>query len=156
MSAAGRIHVSGGKGKDTHIKVQEWPNPRAAWRVGTTDDRGRYLEVVGYHRFTEGAAVGSMQLHFDGRKPLTIVSYNVADTLVRLERPVPLGAMLLCAQRIAVELQERLGMGNGCLEWQLDHKRIDAVHTLFPDFERVNKPLKQLHRRGMRYLRKCP
>lgn len=126
------------------------------WRVDTADQRGRTLQVVGWHRFQRDVCVGTMQLHIDDRKSLMIVGYELTDTLIRDERPDALGAMLLCTQQIATRLKEELSVGDGCVEWQLDHKRIDAVHKLFPDFDRTNKPLKQLQRRGCRYLRKCP
>jgi hypothetical protein len=83
-----------------------------------------------------------------------IVSYKLVDTLIEDEKPDVLGAMVGCAQDIAIELQSKLNIGNGCLEWQLEESQIARVQALFPTFTVVRK--REGFRRGRRYLRRCP
>lgn len=83
-----------------------------------------------------------------------IVSYRLVDTLIEDERPDVLGAMVGCAQDVAIQLQAKLSIGNGCLEWQLEGPQIARMQALFPTFEVVRK--RQGLRRGTRYLRRCP
>lgn len=88
------------------------------------------------------------------RRALLITGYTLAETLITTERPDVLGAMILCAQSVAYRLREDLGVGDGCLEWQLESRKIGDIHRLFPSFGTAHKrnPLQ----RGKRYLRKCP
>jgi hypothetical protein len=83
-----------------------------------------------------------------------IVSYKLVDTLIDDEKPDVLGAMVGCAQDVAIELQAKLNVGNGCLEWQLREAQIAAISALFPTFKVVRK--RRGFRRGSRCLRRCP
>lgn len=136
-------------GKDTRIEVSERPDPRAPWRVNSADRRGRELEITGYNNFDQ-RVVGRLTLHVDDKKPLLITKYRFEDHLLVSERPDVLGQLVLCARSIATKLHEKLHVGNGCLMWQLDNARLDAIRPYFPDFEPISKrrPLK----RGQRYL----
>jgi hypothetical protein len=133
--------------------VHDWPQPRASWRVATVDDRGRTLEVVGWHQFAIDQSVGQLELHVENRKALLITRYKLADTLINQERPEALGALVVCAQDVATALRTNLRIGTGCLEWQLDSDRVGDIRRLFPGFSTTPK----LHRlkRGKRYLRRC-
>jgi hypothetical protein len=148
------IHVAGRSGRSTRIVVRDWPESRAPWRVATVDDRGRVLEVVGWHRFVTDQSVGQLELHVESRRALLITRYMLADTLINEERLVVLGALLVCAQDVATQLRTNLSVGTGCLEWQLDSDQVENIRRLFPGFSTTPK----LHRlkRGKRYLRKCP
>ena len=72
-----------------------------------------------------------------------------SDTLLRSEQPYALAAMVACAEQITVRLHEQ-GVGNGCLEWQLEHQDVAYIRRLFSDYT----PRKRSLRRGKRYLRK--
>jgi hypothetical protein len=149
------IEVFGGPSKETRIIVRNWPNAlsETLWRVGTVDPRGRHLQVEGWHRFEKAQVVGSLALHVESREPLIITSYWLVDTLIEDERPAVLGALIGCAQDVAAELHTKLGVGNGCLEWQLDESKIPQIHALFPSFEIIRK--RKGIRRGSGYLRRC-
>jgi hypothetical protein len=84
-----------------------------------------------------------------------ILGYELVDTLIDDEKPDVLGAMVGCAQDIAIELQSKLGVGNGCLDWQLRNNQIAPISALFPTFEVVHKRQGLLHR-GNLCLRRCP
>jgi len=150
------IEVFGGSGKETRIVVRNWPDTRSEtlWKVGTLDARGRHLQVEGWHRFEEAQPVGSLFLHVPERGALMIATYGLVDTLIEDERPAVLGAMVGCAQDIAVELEAKLNVGNGCLEWQLEESQIGRMYALFPTFDVFRK--REGLRRGSRYLRRCP
>lgn len=95
--------------------------------------------------------MGELELHVESSKALLICRYLLADTLITHERPETLGALILCAAAVATELQDRLGVGNGWLEWQLESDRVADIRRLFPSF----KTMHRLHRRkrGTRCLR---
>jgi hypothetical protein len=73
----------------------------------------------------------------------------VSDTLLRTEQPHALAAMVACAEQITVRLHQQ-GVGNGCLEWELEHQDVDYIQRLFFDYN----PRKRRLRRGKHYLRK--
>lgn len=125
-----------------------------SWRVATADDRGRTLEVLGWHRFATDQSVGQLELHVESRRALLITRYILADTLINQERPEALGALVVCAQDVATALRTNLDIGTGCLEWQLDNDRVEDIRRLFPGFSTTPK-LYRL-KRGKRYLRRCP
>ena len=102
------IHVEGKSGKSTRIKVRDWPEFQAPWRVATVDGRGRTLEVVGWHRFVSAQPVGLLELHVESRKALLVTGYSLTDTLISEERLVVLGALLVCARDVAVQLETKL------------------------------------------------
>jgi hypothetical protein len=134
--------------------VRDWPDSRATWRVGTLDDRGRRLRVVGWHRFVQDQPVGRLDLHVDGRNALLITGYSLAETLVAVEQPEVLAVLVACAQQVAIRLHDDLKIGNGCLDWQLEHDRVGYISRLFPDFSPAHKSRRL--RRGKRYLRWRP
>ena len=117
---------------ETRIVVRNWPNTgsETLWRVGTVDPRGRHLQVEGWHRFEESQPVGGLFLHVPDKGALMIATYELVDTLIEDERPAVLGAMVGCAQDIAVELQAKLGRGSGCLEWQLEESQIPRIYAI--------------------------
>jgi hypothetical protein len=90
----------------------------------------------------------------ESRRALLITQYTLADTLIAEERLVVLGSLVVCAQDVASALLTRLGIGTGCLEWQLDSGQVRNIRRLFPDYSTTPK----FHRlkRGKRYLRRCP
>jgi hypothetical protein len=138
------------KGKRTKIAVRDWPSERADWRVSSEKD-GRKLRVRGWSNLKPDQPVGELVLHVS-RKALLITGRSVADTLLTQEQPYVLAAMVLCAEQIAAELH-RVGVGNGCLEWQLEPNDIEYVQRLFKEYEPCDAP-KRTFRRGKRYLRK--
>jgi hypothetical protein len=150
------IEVFGTSRHETQIAVRNWPNAgsEALWMVGSTDPRGRCLQATGWHLFETAQPVGELSLHVPNKGPLMIVSYKLVDTLIQDEKPDVLGAMVGCAQDVAIELQSKLNVGNGCLEWQLEESQITRIHALFPTFNVVRK--RQGFRRGSRCLRRCP
>jgi hypothetical protein len=124
----------------TEIRFSDWPDRQASWRISTVDNPGRELAVVGLHfargRFRKDERVGEMRLHVEGRRALTIKTYELADSLVGSDRAEALAAMVLCAQAIAAEL-DSAGIGNGCVDWQFDHRKTDVILRQFPAFEVV-------------------
>lgn len=98
--------------------------------------------------------MGLLELHVESRKALLVTGYSLTDTLISEERLVVLGALLVCARDVAVQLETKLRVGTGCLEWQLDSNRVGDIRRLFPEFSTTPK----FHRfkRGKRYLRWCP
>jgi hypothetical protein len=142
------IHVSVG-GRRTKITVRDWPNKDADWRVSTATDDGREIQVLGWSQWKHDQHVGTLTLHVSARKALLIRDRWLADTLVVSDRADALAAMVACAEQIAVRLKAS-GIGNGCLEWQLDQRDFDYIQRLFRDYE----PRKRSLHRGKRYLRK--
>lgn len=145
------IHVSGKSHRNTRVTVKDWPDLRATWRVGTIDRRGRRMQVVGWHRFSQDQQVGTLDLHIDSRKALMITGYSLIDTLIVGEQPEVLAALVACAQQVAIRLHDDLNIGDGCLDWQLENDKVGYIHKLFPDFN----PTRKTHRlrRGKRCLR---
>lgn len=136
-------------GKRTKITVRDWPSRDADWRVSTTADDGRELRVLGWSLWKDDQHVGTLTLHVSTRRALLIRDRWLADTLLASDRVDALAAMVACAEQIAVQLKTS-GIGNGCLEWQLDERDFDFIQRLFKDYE----PRKRSLRRGKRYLRK--
>jgi len=89
---------------ETRIVVKDWPDARSPWRVRSTDQRGRELEIEGWSNFRQ-AVVGRLALHVDGRKPLLVITgYSFEDGLLATEQPEVLGQLVLCARAVAVRL----------------------------------------------------
>jgi hypothetical protein len=143
------IQVSERRKDKTEIFVKDWPDARAPWRVRSTDRRGRELEIEGYSNFKQ-LVVGHLMLHVNGRKPLTITGYSFEDHLIEYDRPEVLGELVLCARAVATRLYEDLKVGNGCLLWQLESKRLTEISRRFPQFEAI--PRRKRPRPGKRYL----
>jgi len=142
-----------GSGRRTRIIVRDWPDARAKWYARTVDQRGRELQVVGWKNFSSEIEVGRLKLHV-GRKSLMIASHSLEDSLlITGEAPEVLARMVLCAQAVATSLYAG-GIGDGCLDWQLDNRMAGEICRLFNDF----KPTKRRRRPlpGKRYLRWCP
>jgi hypothetical protein len=140
------IHVSV-SGKRTQITVRDWPSKEADWRVSTGTVDGRKLQVFGWSDWKDDQLVGSLTLHID--KAIMITGRWLSDTLLRTEQPHALATMVACAEQITVRLYQQR-VGNGCLEWELEHQDVDYVQRLFSDYH----PRKRRLRRGKRYLRK--
>lgn len=138
-------------GRRTQIKVQNWPDPEADWRVSTGNGDGRELQVLGWTQWKDDQLVGRLDLHVDSRRALLITGRWLADTLLSAEHPYVLAVMVACAEQIAIRLHA-VGVGNGCLEWQLDTRDVEYIQRLFQDFEPSGR--KRRLRRGKRYLRK--
>jgi len=143
------IQVSEPRKGETHIRVKDWPDARAPWRVRTTNRRGRELEIEGYSNFKQ-LLVGHLVLHVGGRKPVMITEYGFESHLLTADRPEVLAQLVLCARAIATRLYDDLGVGNGCLLWQLESKRVTEISKRFPRFEPV--PRRKRPRPGKRYL----
>ncbi len=146
MSDRIQVSVSGSR---TQISVRNWPADDADWRVSTRKDDDRQLQVFGWSHWEDDQLVGRLDLHVDSRRALLITGRWLADTLLTIEQPHVLATMVACAEEIALRLHTA-GVGNGCLEWQLDPRDVEYVHRLFTDFQPRKRPL----RRGKRYLRK--
>jgi hypothetical protein len=149
-----KIHVSGSSATTTEIVVRDWPDKQASWCVATSTRKGRVLHVVGWHRWAEGQVVGRLELHVHDQRSLLITRYSLVEDLIENERVEVLGALVVCAQEIALVLHNDLSLGDGCLEWQLDHSKVDAIQHLFPGF--CSAPKRNPTRPGQRHLRKCP
>lgn len=147
VSAA--IQVFKPRDGETNILVSDWPDARAPWRVRTSDRRGRELEIEGYSNFKQ-MPVARLVLHVNGRKPLMITGYSFERDLITSDRPEVLGQLVLCARAVATRLFEDLGVGNGCLMWQLESQRIAAISRRFPQFEPL--PRRKRLKPGKRYL----
>jgi hypothetical protein len=144
------IHVSEPRENETEILVKDWPDTRAPWKVSSTDRRGRELKIEGYSNF-EQRVVGHLMLHVPkDRKPLLITGYSFEDHLIEYDRPEVLGELVLCARAVATRLYEDLEVGNGCLLWQLESRRLAEISRRFPQFEPV--PRRKRPRPGKRYL----
>ena len=120
----------------------------ADWRVSTRKDDDRQLQVYGWSHW-EDDQLSKLDLHVNSRRALLITERWLADTLLTIEQPHVLATMVACAEEIALRLHT-VGVGNGCLEWQLDPRDVEYVQRLFADFQPRKRPL----RRGKRYLRK--
>lgn len=129
--------------------VRDWPSENAVWRVSTAELHDRRLQVRGWAAWKDDQLAGTLDLHITSRKALLIRDRWIADTLLTVDRADALAAMVACAEQIAVRLKAN-GVGNGCLEWELEHGDLDYIQRLFPDYE----PRKRSLRRGKRYLRK--
>lgn len=144
------IQVSEPRRNETEITVKDWPDTRAPWRVSSTGKRGRELQIEGYSNF-EQCVVGHLMLHVPKhRKPLLITGYSFEDNLIEYDRPEVLGELVLCARAVATRLYEDLEIGDGCLLWQLDSRRLAGISRRFPQFEPV--PARKRLRPGKRYL----
>jgi hypothetical protein len=143
------IHVSEPHKGETHVLVKDWPDARAPWRVQTEGQRGRELTIEGYSNFKQ-LVVGRLVLHIAGRKPVMITGYSFEEHLLTTDRPEVLGQLVLCARAVVTRLHEDLGVGNGCLLWQLESKRIAEISRRFPSFEAL--PRRKRPRPGKRYL----
>lgn len=142
-----------GSGRRTRIIVRDWPDARATWYARTVDDRGRELQVLGWKNLASQIEVGRLKFRM-GRRSLTIASHSLeSPILITGEALEILARMVLCAQTIATRLQAK-GIGDGCLDWQLDSNRIGEVNRLFDDFSPTKKHRSPLA--GKRYLRWCP
>jgi hypothetical protein len=147
---SGPIDVSGGQSKETRIVVRDWPDPRAPWRVQSTDQRGRELAIEGYSNF-EQAVVARLALHVGDRKPLLVRDHLFEERLVNADRPEVLGQLLLCARAVATRLHHELGVGNGCLLWQVESGQLAELSQRYSWFTTVPRHRKP-HRRGKRFL----
>ena len=135
---------------ETRIVVKDWPDARSPWRVRSTDQRGRELEIEGWSNFRQ-AVVGRLALHVDGRKPLLVITgYSFEDGLLATEQPEVLGQLVLCARAVAVRLYEDVGIGDGCVLWQLESRQVTEISKHFPQFEAL--PRRRRLRPGKRYL----
>ncbi|HTZ87413.1 MAG TPA: hypothetical protein VMB05_12170 [Solirubrobacteraceae bacterium] len=148
MSGSIQVSVTG---RRTKITVRDWPSERADWRVSSEKD-GRKLRVHGWSNLKPDQPVGELKLHVT-RKSLLITGRWVADTLLTNEQPYVLATMVVCAEQIVVELRQA-GVGNGCLEWQLEPGDVEYIQRLFKDYE-PSDAAKRTLKRGKRYLRKC-
>jgi hypothetical protein len=138
---------------ETQILVKDWPDARAPWRVRSADQRGRRLEIEGWSNFQQ-IVVGRLALHVQERKPLVITGYSFEDGLLVTEQPEVLGQLVLCACAVATALLDDLGVGDGCVLWQLEAKQVTEISKQFPQFEAV--PRRRRLRPGKRYLRWRP
>jgi hypothetical protein len=83
-----------------------------------------------------------------------ITGYWLVESLITDEQPQVLTSLVTCAEQIASRLHERVRIGNGCVEWQLDTRNAVYIQRLFPRYG----PSSRTHplRRGKIYIRKCP
>ncbi len=144
------IEVFKNREQDTQIRVRDWPDVRAPWRVRSVDRRGRELQIEGWLNFEPQTVAGRLTLHVDGREPLTILRHEFEDDLVASLRPEVLGQLVLCARAIATSLRDDLGVGDGCLLWQLESTQIREISRRFPQFEAL--PRHRRPRPRKRYL----
>jgi hypothetical protein len=144
------IEVLGGRKKDTRIVVRDWPDSRSPWRARSVDQRGRELAIEGYSNF-EQVVVANMVLHVEDRKPLMVVGYTFEPRLVVADRPEVLAQLLLCARAIATRLDQDLGVGNGCLLWQIDSHQLAELSKRYSWLSPVPKH-RRPRRRGKRFL----
>jgi hypothetical protein len=87
--------------------------------------------VLGWSDWKSNQLVGSLTPHID--KAVMITGRWFSDTLLRSEQPYALATMVACAEQITSRLHEQ-GVGNGCLEWQLEHQDVDYIQRLFSDY----------------------
>jgi hypothetical protein len=147
---SGHITVVGGQDKETRIVVRDWPDPRAPWRVRSTDQRGRELAIEGYSNF-EQAVVASLVLHVEDRRPLLVREYAFEDRLVEADRPEVLGQLLLCARAVATRLHQNLEVGNGCLLWEVESGQLAELSRQYSWLAPVPRH-RRPRRRGKRFL----
>ena len=129
------IAISPGRsiGGDTIIRVADWPRPDANWVIGTQDERGRHLVARGWHAFARDVQVGDMQIHVESDESVLIRSHSIARTLIASERLEVLAALTACVWDIAQALAGH-GVGDGCVDWVVDHRRSDVLMRAFPAF----------------------
>jgi hypothetical protein len=173
------IHVEARKGgRETVVRVDGWPRRRGVslrWRISTQDaeggsprggrgrrrgrkialrrSKGRILVVAGWHRFEQEVAVGWADIHVPSSQgeSVTVTQVDLRDTLVEKDRRDVLIELLACSGEIAAELQQRLGLGDGCLDWRVPAADAGRLGKLFPDFSIKDAKT----RRGRQLLRKC-
>ncbi len=143
------IEVFKPRNGETGIVVKDWPDAKSPWRVHSSGQRGRGLEIEGWSNFQQ-VVVGRLALHVDERKPLLITGYSFDDGLLATEQPEVLGQLVLCARAVAIRLFDDLEVGDGCLLWQMESKQVAEISKHFPQFEAI--PKRRRLRPGKRYL----
>lgn len=114
--------------------------------------------MVGWHDFKKDSWLGTAKLHVPGRKEpaLTITAIELSDKLLAVERRDVVIELLACANEIASELKDRLGIGNGCLDWRVIAAEADRMLRQHPEFKSIHVQGKQARQmRGRRLLRRC-
>ena len=126
-------------GKQTIITVKDWPSLNDPWRVSSEMPRGRTLVCYGYSNFDPRVRVGHVTMHVSSGRPLLIVEYEVASSVLRPQQPDVPKQRLTCAKRVAEELHLK-GVGNGALEWQVRTAGAEDILGVFADFRATGKP----------------
>ncbi len=122
-------------GGETRIVVKEYPNPQAALKVFSADDRGRRLEAVGWNNFEQTRVLGHIELHVDAKKPLMVVRYGFETHTLETERAEVLARLLVCTETIAVHLREKLAIDAGWVDWQVPERNLPAITALYGPYK---------------------
>jgi hypothetical protein len=103
----------------TEIAVRDYPDSRAQIRVRSAGDDGRRLEALGWINFKRTQELAHIDLHIEGNSPLLIVGFAFEEGTLESETNEVLERLLVCAESIAIQLQEKLDMDHGYVDWQL-------------------------------------
>ncbi len=116
---------------DTEIVVRDYPDRRAQIRVRSGGDDGRRIEALGWSNFKRTRQLGHVELHVDGKSPLLIARFAFEEHTLESETNEVLERLLVCAESIAVELQEKLEMDHGYVDWQVSDRKVEAICRLY-------------------------
>jgi hypothetical protein len=156
------IHVEGGRRlgrRKTRIAVDRWPgNESRGFRVSTREDDGRQLIAIGYANFKQDEQLGEVVLHVPGKNDcsLLITELRLSENAVSAaQRDAALG-LIACALEVAEELQAKLGVGDGCLEWRIASAKAKDAEGLAAGFKPIDPKSKRAKRlRDQIQLRHC-
>lgn len=136
----------------TGIKVRNYPDGRAHLRVRSAGGDGRRLEALGWANFRRSRVLGHIVVHIEDRRPLLITEFGWEEHTLEAESDEILGRLLVCAESLALELHDKLGIDDGWVDWQVADSQLSGISALYDRY----KPVARRVRRGMRCLRCAP
>lgn len=158
------IHVKTGRlrgRRKTRISVDRWPGHGShGFRVSTTTtvDHGRQLVAIGFANFKRDEQLGEAVLHVPGRHEpsLLITDLHTSDNAVSEDQRDAALGLIACALDVAAELQAKLEVGDGCVEWRVSNARAKDAEELAKGFKPIDPTSKRAKRlRGQTQLRHC-
>lgn len=155
------IHVEEGRrfGKrKTRITVDRWPGHGSrGFRVSTTEAAdGRQLVAIGYANFKQDEHLGEAVLHVPSKHEpsLLITELNMSENAVSEDQRDAALGLIACALDVAAELQAKLEVGDGCVEWRVSSAKAKAAEDLAKGFKPIDSTSKRAKKlRGQTQLR---
>jgi hypothetical protein len=115
------------------------------------------LVAIGFANFKHDERLGSALLHVPGRREpsLLITELELSEDAVREARRDATVGLIACALEIAGELNSKLEVGDGCLEWRLSKAGAKTAEEMagFKPIDPKSRRAKRL--RDQIQLRRC-